>query len=53
LHAAYPNHVEILTHHFPNKKDYFIHKLAEATAKIAAAFYPKEVIVRMSDCQNE
>lgn len=41
-----------LTHHYPDKKDYFIHKLAEATAKIAAAFYPKDVIVRMSDFKS-
>lgn len=41
--------IDQLTHHFTNKEDYFIHKLAEATATIAAAFYPKEVIVRMSD----
>ncbi|WP_240615643.1 putative PEP-binding protein [Alteromonas facilis] len=44
--------IEILTHHFPNKKDYFIYKLAEATAKIAASFYPKDVIVRMSDFKS-
>jgi len=44
--------IETLTHHYPNKKDYFIHKLAEATATIAAAFYPKDVIVRMSDFKS-
>jgi pyruvate, water dikinase len=41
--------IEKLTHHYPDKKEYFIHKLAEATAYLAAAFYPKPVIVRMSD----
>jgi len=44
--------IESLTHHYPDKKDYFIHKLAEATATIAAAFYPKDVIVRMSDFKS-
>ncbi|MHB1278254.1 MAG: phosphoenolpyruvate synthase [Bacteroidia bacterium] len=44
--------IEELTHHYPDKQDYFIHKLAEATAIIAAAFYPKEVIVRMSDFKS-
>ncbi len=44
--------IENLTHHYPDKKDYFIHKLAEATATIAAAFYPKDVIVRMSDFKS-
>ncbi len=30
-------------------KEYFVRRLAEGIAKIAAAFYPKDVIVRMSD----
>ena len=38
-----------LTHTYPKKEQYFIDKLAEGVATIAAAFYPKEVIVRMSD----
>ena len=41
--------IEVLTHHYPDKKRYFIDKLAQGIATIAAAFYPKEVIVRMSD----
>ncbi|MFC5269986.1 phosphoenolpyruvate synthase [Adhaeribacter terreus] len=41
--------IEALTHHFPDKETYFVQQLAEATAQIAAAFYPKDVIVRMSD----
>jgi pyruvate, water dikinase len=44
--------IEDLTNHYPDKKDYFIHKLAEATATIAASFYPKDVIVRMSDFKS-
>jgi len=32
-----------------NKKDFFIKELAEGIAQIAAAVYPKEVIVRFSD----
>ncbi len=44
--------IDQLTHHYSNKEDYFIHKLAEATATIAAAFYPREVIVRMSDFKS-
>jgi pyruvate,water dikinase len=35
-----------------NKTDYFVNKLVESTAKMAAAFYPKEVIVRMSDFKS-
>ncbi|WP_299759524.1 phosphoenolpyruvate synthase [uncultured Pontibacter sp.] len=44
--------IEQLTHYFANKEDYFVEKLAEATAIIAAAFYPKDVIVRMSDFKS-
>ena len=40
------------TNHYSDKKDYFIHRLAEATSLIAAAFYPKDVIVRMSDFKS-
>jgi len=32
-----------------SKKDFFIKELAEGVSQIAAAFYPKEVIVRFSD----
>ncbi|MGZ3873329.1 MAG: phosphoenolpyruvate synthase [Mucilaginibacter sp.] len=38
-----------LTRLFENKEQYFTEKLAQGVATIAAAFYPKEVIVRMSD----
>ncbi len=41
--------IEQATRHFPDKEAFFVQKLAEATATIAAAFYPKDVIVRMSD----
>jgi len=44
--------IQNLTHHYQDKKDYFIHKLAESVAVIAAAFYPKPVIVRMSDFKS-
>jgi pyruvate,water dikinase len=43
------NEIERLTRHYPNKPDYFVEKLAEGVGRIAAAFYPKEVIVRLSD----
>jgi pyruvate,water dikinase len=44
--------IEKLTFQFKNKEEYFIHTLAEATAKMAAAFYPKDVIVRLSDFKS-
>ncbi|GAB4132930.1 MAG: phosphoenolpyruvate synthase [Bacteroidia bacterium] len=41
--------IEKLTHHYQDKEHYFVDKLALSVATIAAAFYPKDVIVRMSD----
>jgi pyruvate,water dikinase len=38
-----------LTRNYQDKESYFIDKLSQGVATIAAAFYPKEVIVRMSD----
>ena len=38
-----------LTGAFPHKPDYFVQRLAEGVGQIAAAFYPKDVIVRLSD----
>ena len=40
------------TRAYKNKVDYFIEKLAEGVAMIGAAFYPKDVIVRMSDFKS-
>ena len=42
-------HIEQLTSGFEDKKQYFVEMLAQGVATIAAAFYPKDVIVRMSD----
>ena len=39
-------------HGYASATDYFIDKLAEGVATIAAAFYPKPVIVRMSDFKS-
>lgn len=41
-----------LTKGYANPKNYFIDKLAEAVSIVAAAFYPKDVIVRMSDFKS-
>ncbi|HRI22524.1 MAG TPA: phosphoenolpyruvate synthase, partial [Panacibacter sp.] len=41
--------IEEITHHYADKEKYFTDKLAQGIATIAAAFYPKDVIVRMSD----
>jgi len=47
--TAAKERIEQLTHHYPDKEQYFVDKLAQGIATIAAAFYPKDVIVRMSD----
>ena len=44
--------IEELTLGYSNKKQFFIDKLAYGVATIAAAFYPKDVIVRMSDFKS-
>ncbi len=41
--------IEALTNQYPVKEKYFTEKLAEGVATIAAAFHPKDVLVRMSD----
>jgi len=37
---------------YANKEDFFIHRLAWGIGRIAAAFYPKPVIVRTSDFKS-
>ena len=41
--------IDVLTAGYARREDYFIDKLSQGVATIAAAFYPKDVIVRMSD----
>ena len=41
--------IENITAGYADKNQYFVDKLSRAVAQVAAAFYPKDVIVRMSD----
>ena len=41
--------IEALTIGYPDKAQFFVDKLAQGVAMIGAAFYPKDVIVRLSD----
>jgi pyruvate,water dikinase len=41
--------IEALTHNYPDKEKYFVDKMSQGLATIAAAFYPKDVIIRTSD----
>ncbi|MFW6450061.1 MAG: phosphoenolpyruvate synthase [Nanoarchaeota archaeon] len=41
--------IEKITYGYVDKRQFFVDKLAEGVGRIAAAFYPKPVIVRLSD----
>jgi pyruvate,water dikinase len=43
------NQIDALTTGYTNKADFFVDRLAQGVGTIAAAFYPKDVIIRMSD----
>jgi pyruvate,water dikinase len=47
--AKLKKQIDELTIGYTDKKQFFIDKLAEGVGTIAAAFYPKDVIVRLSD----
>jgi pyruvate,water dikinase len=47
--AAVKAEIDQLTRGYPDKSQFFVDRLAEGVAMIAAAFYPKDVIVRLSD----
>ena len=44
--------IEQLTRGYADKGDYFVDRLASGVAMIAAAFWPNDVIVRMSDFKS-
>ncbi|MBU4466775.1 phosphoenolpyruvate synthase, partial [Patescibacteria group bacterium] len=44
--------IQELTIGYENKKEYFIDELAEGIAQIASAFWPRPVIVRLSDLKT-
>lgn len=44
--------VERVSAGYANPREFFVEKLAEGVATIGAAFYPKKVIVRMSDFKS-
>jgi pyruvate,water dikinase len=41
-----------LTAHYPHKPDFFVDQVAAGVGMIAAAFYPKPVVVRLSDFKS-
>ena len=44
--------IDDMTFNYKDKKQFFIEKLAEGVGTIAAAFYPNDVIVRLSDFKS-
>lgn len=50
--AAVKAEIDRLTSAYPDKTQYFVDKLAQGVGMIGAAFYPKDVIVRMSDFKS-
>lgn len=44
--------IDVLTRGYKNKSQYFVDKLTEGISMIGAAFYPKDVIVRLSDFKS-
>jgi pyruvate,water dikinase len=44
--------IEALTQGYAERGEYFVDRLAEGVGIIAAAFYPKDVIVRLSDFKS-
>lgn len=57
---SYPNLKDVaakkkiasLTKGYPDKKQFYVDKLVSGVAMIAAAFYPKDVILRLSDFKS-
>ncbi|HNP39010.1 MAG TPA: phosphoenolpyruvate synthase, partial [Nitrospira sp.] len=50
--AAVKAEIDRLTVGYADKAQFFVDKLAQGVAMIAAAFYPKDVIVRLSDFKS-
>ena len=50
--AKVKKQIDKITVGYDNKKEFFVDKLAEGLAMITAAFYPKDVIVRLSDFKS-
>jgi pyruvate,water dikinase len=49
---AVRSRIETMTRGYNDRRDFFVDKLAQGVAKIGAAFWPNDVIVRMSDFKS-
>jgi pyruvate,water dikinase len=52
LHEDVQLQIERLTAGYANPRQYYVNRMAEGVGTIAAAFYPRPVIVRMSDFKS-
>jgi pyruvate,water dikinase len=52
IEPAVKAEIDRITNGYADKPQFFVDKLAAGVAMIAAAFYPKDVIVRMSDFKS-
>ncbi|MCW8827968.1 MAG: phosphoenolpyruvate synthase, partial [Gammaproteobacteria bacterium] len=52
LDAPTQTKVDDIAAGYPGRREYYINRLAEGVGTIAAAFYPRPVIVRMSDFKS-
>ncbi|HEY0634422.1 MAG TPA: phosphoenolpyruvate synthase [Gammaproteobacteria bacterium] len=52
LDATTQEQIDRLTAGYPDRRSFYIDRLAEGVGTIAAAFYPRQVIVRMSDFKS-
>ena len=50
--AGVKREIDRITAGYPDKPGFFVDKLAQGVGMIAAAFYPKDVIVRLSDFKS-
>ncbi|RMG58551.1 MAG: phosphoenolpyruvate synthase [Gammaproteobacteria bacterium] len=50
--AATREQIEALVHGFEHPADFFVRQLSEAVGTIAAAFWPRPVVVRLSDFKS-
>jgi len=52
LDVSVQREVDVLAGSYQDKPQYYVDRLAEGVAMIAAAFYPREVILRLSDFKS-
>jgi pyruvate,water dikinase len=52
LDAGVRAELDALTRGYPDRGEFFVDKLAQGVGTIAAAFYPKPVVVRLSDFKS-